>query len=177
MTHERRLKWTMPIAGVLAVAAGAMLVIKCRGEPDGELMSGDGVTGGTVSVFLFAGQQNQLVEVRNETRIFAGDLLQAGYTSPVDGYGAVLSLDGAGNANTYVPAVGSAMVLLPAGERRSFPASTQLDDVLGSERIAVIWCHRPQPLAPFLAELQRSGDLARRADCAIRVTAVSKTAR
>jgi hypothetical protein len=171
---KRSLKWTMPIAAALAVAAAAMLFLNTRGSTEDDVIY-EGGKGGSVEVFLFAGQPDKLAEVSDQ--IFAGDLLQAGYTSPVDGYGAVLSLDASGNANTYVPAVGNAMVLLPAGTRRSFPASTQLDDVLGSERIAVIWCHRAQPLAPLVEELQATSAIAKRAGCATRVAAVVRSTR
>lgn len=173
--NKRGLRWTMPIAGALAVAAAAMLVLKFSGQEPDEGVVGESTKGGKVEVMLFSGQPDKLVEVGE--KIFAGDVLQAGYTSPVDGYGAVLSLDGAGNANTYVPAVGNAMVLLPAGERRSFPASTQLDDILGTERIAVIWCHRVLPLEPLVDELRRTSDIGRREGCAIRVVAVAKAMR
>jgi anti-sigma factor RsiW len=175
LPKKRSLKWTMPIAGALAVAAAAMLVLKFTGQEPDESVVGESTKGGKVEVMLFSGQPDKLVEVSEQ--IFAGDVLQAGYTSPVDGYGAVLSLDGAGNANTYVPAVGNAMVLLPAGERRSFPASTQLDDVLGTERIAVIWCHRVLPLEPLVEELKRTSEISRREGCAIRVVAVAKAMR
>lgn len=172
----RGLRWTMPIAGVLAAAAIALLILRPRGEPadePGELRKG----GGTIELLLFAGQPERLTPLLDRGQMFAGDLLQAGYSSPVDGYGTVLSLDGAGNASAYVPAVGTAMVLLPAGERRSFPASTQLDDVVGAETLAVVWCEHPRPIAPLLDELQATRTLARREGCAVRVFAVTKAAR
>lgn len=171
----RSLRWTMPIAGVLAAAAVMMLVLQVRGGEE-ELVY-EGSKGGKIELMLFAGKPEQLTALNVDDKLFAGDLLQAGYSSPADGYGAVLSLDGAGVASSYVPAIGDAMVLLPAGERRSFPASTQLDDVLGSERIAVVWCHRARPLAPLLEELQRTQTIGKIDDCAIRVFAVSKASR
>jgi hypothetical protein len=171
----RSLRWTMPIAGVLAAAAVMMLVLQVRGGEDD--LGYEGTKGGTIELMLFAGKPDQLTALNVDDKLFAGDLLQAGYSSPADGYGAVLSLDGEAVASSYVPAVGDAMVLLPAGERRSFPASTQLDDVLGSERVAVVWCHRARPLAPLLEELQRIGTIAKIDDCAIRVFAVSKASR
>lgn len=173
---KRSLRWTMPIAGALAVAAALLLVLKVRGGGEEEQVY-EGTKGGKIDLMLFAGKPDQLTALSVEDKLFAGDLLQAGYTSPADGYGAVLSLDGAGNASSYVPAIGDAMVLLPAGERRSFPASTQLDDVLGGERIAVVWCHRARPLAPLLEELRRTQTIAPIDNCAIRVFAVSKAAR
>ncbi len=173
---KRSLRWTMPIAGVLAAAAVMMLVLKVRGGREDELVY-EGSKGGKIELMLFAGKPDQLAALTLEDKLFAGDLLQAGYSSPTDGYGAVLSRDGAGIASSYVPAIGDAMVLLPAGERRSFPTSTQLDDVLGSERIAVVWCHRARPLAPLLEELQRTQTIAKIDNCAIRVFAVTKASR
>lgn len=173
---KRSLRWTMPIAGVLAAAAVMLLVVKVRGGggEDSELAY-EGSKGGTVEVMLFSGRPEQLAAV--DDKLFAGDLLQAGYSSPADGYGAVLSLDGAGNASSYVPALGHDMVFLPSGQRRSFPSSTQLDDVLGSERIAVIWCHRTRPLAPLLEELARTQTIGKIDNCAIRVFVVTKASR
>ncbi len=173
---KRSLRWTMPIAGVLAAAAVMMLVLQFRGGGEDELVY-EGTKGGKIDLMLFAGKPDQLTALDVEDKLFAGDLLQAGYSSPADGYGAVLSLDGEGVASSYVPAVGDTMVLLPAGERRSFPASTQLDDVLGSERIAVVWCHRARPLAPLLEELQRTQTIGKLDNCAIRVFAVAKSSR
>ncbi len=172
---KRSLRWTMPIAGGLAVAAVMMMVLTPRGGEE-ELVY-EGTKGGTIELMLFAGKPDQLTALDVEDKLFTGDVLQAGYSSPADGYGAVLSLDGAGVASSYVPAVGDSMVLLPAGERRSFPASTQLDDVLGSERIAVVWCHRARPLAPLLEELQRTQTIGKIDNCAIRVFAMTKGSR
>ncbi len=174
---SRGLRWTMPIAGALAVAAVAMIFLRSRNKTEEDGAYDGTQKGGKIELLLFAGQSDQLKPLNVEDKIFAGDLLQAGYSSPADGYGAVLSLDGAGNASTYVPAIGNAMVLLPAGDRRSFPASTQLDDVLGTERIAVIWCKNALPLEPMLAELARAQSITARENCAIRLFAVDKALR
>ncbi len=48
---------------------------------------------------------------------------------------------------------------------------------VGSERIAVIWCHRTRPLAPLLEELQRTQAIGKIDNCAIRVFAVTKASR
>jgi hypothetical protein len=72
---------------------------------------------------------------------------------------------------------GDTMVALPAGTERSFPRSTVLDDVVGSELIAIVWCAAPQPLAPLVEELRVTRQLAPRAGCTVRLVALEKRAR
>jgi anti-sigma factor RsiW len=167
--RPRRLMWTIPIAGTLAVAALALLILRPSSETPGER------TKGKPELVVYIGAKpDQLKRVSTGDQIFTGDLVQAGYTATIDGFGAVLSLDAAGKTSIYVPAAGAAMVPLPAGELRSFPASTQLDDVAGREVIAAIWCEQASPLEPFTTELQTTKTIAPREGCAIHVVTVDK---
>jgi hypothetical protein len=77
----------------------------------------------------------------------------------------------------YVPAGGAAMVALPAGTERSFPQSTLLDGVTGGERVLVVWCDAPHPLAPLLDALRTGAAPPVLAGCTIRDTALVKEAR
>lgn len=166
----RRSKWWLgaPIAA-LAAAAIVVLVIRVPRTEENERSKGGGI-----ALLLSAGRPDALVPIASNDTLHAGDYVQAGYTSARDGFGAVISLDGAGTSSIYVPATGDAMVALPAGTNRSYPSSTVLDDVLGSERIAVIWCASSQPLAPMIAELRSTQRIADREGCTIRLVVVTK---
>jgi hypothetical protein len=109
-------------------------------------------------------------------RIRPGDYVQAAYTATRDGFGAVLSRDGSGKAMAYVPAGGAAMVALPAGVTASFPTSTVLDDVIGEEAVAVVWCQAARPLAPLIAELAATGDVIAPDGCTVRRVVLDKRA-
>lgn len=169
----RRSRWWLaaPISA-LAAAAVAMIVLRTPGDDDGARTKG----GGT-ALLLSAGQPGALAPLADGDTVHAGDYVQAGYSAARDGFGAVLSRDGAGTASVYVPGTGDAMVPLPAGTERSFPSSTLLDAVTGTERIALIWCATPAPLAPLVAELRATDHLADRAGCTIRVVTLTKVAR
>lgn len=165
--------WTAPISALAAAAIAVVFLKSGVDAPDGERTKGsDGP-----QLLLMAGQADQLVAVVSDDAVHPGDYLQAGYTAMHPGFGAVLSRDGAGHASTYVPASGDAMVALPAGTERSFPASTILDDVIGTERIAIVWCKEARPLAPLVAELGTSGTLEARDGCTMRVIALAKGTR
>lgn len=119
--------------GVIAAAALAFVVIRPARPTDEVRTKG----GGGAKLVLVDGAGRVL---RTGDRIAPGDRLQATYASTRDGFGAVLSRDGAGSSSVYVP-----MVALPAGEG-SYPQSTILDAVLGEETITLVWCERAVPL-------------------------------
>ena len=129
---------------------------------------------GAAVLLLTAGRPDALTWVSTGDVIHPGDYLQAGYTAWRDGFGAVLSRDGAGAVNAYVPPGGAEMVALPAGIARSFPHSTILDGALGSERIAVVWCATVHPLEPLLAALRARAALAVPDDCMAREVVLDK---
>ena len=125
------------------LAAAAVLVVVLRPAPDAERTKG--ARGPTLSVITGA-----LVPLSTGDAIHPGDALQAMYASDRDGFGPVISRDGAGTISTYVPSRGGVLAPLPAGEHE-FPESTILDAVVGTETLYVIWCPTAQPLAPLLA--------------------------
>jgi hypothetical protein len=171
---RRRWRWWLAPLAPLVAAAAVLLVLRAReGEPGepGERPKGTGPV-----LVLAAGQPGALVPVGAGDLVRPGEYLQAGYTAARDGFGAVLSRDGAGSVMTYVPARGDAMVALPAGADRSFPQSTVLDDVVGAERIAIIWCEAAHPLEPLLADLRAGRPLAAPAGCTVRELALDKRA-
>ena len=139
-----RRRWQAAAAVALA-AATVLLVVRLR-PTDAPI---ERTKGRGPALILAAGNASALEPITTGDRIHPGDSLQAAYTSDRDGFGAVLSRDGSGHAMAYVPASGDAMVALPAGATRSFPARTVLDDIVGSEVVVIVWCQAPAPLAPL----------------------------
>jgi hypothetical protein len=163
-------RWAVPLVPVLAAAA-VLLVVRARPDDPGERPKGVGPV-----LLLSVGRPGALVAVASGDVVGPGEYLQAGYTTARDGFGAVLSRDGAGSVTAYVAARGDQMVALPAGVERSFPQSTVLDDVIGSERIVIVWCEAAQPIAPLIAELQQARALALPAGCSSREVVLDKRA-
>ncbi len=159
------------VAGALAAAAAVAIVVTRPKPDDGERIKGSGF-----DLELVVLRGSETVPVSSRDVVFEGDLIQAAYSSTRDGFGAVIARDGADGVFSYVPSSGDQMLALPAGERRSFPQSTTLDTVLGSERVFVVWCEQPQPIAPLLAELRSVGDVTAPAGCHVRRVELTKQA-
>jgi hypothetical protein len=136
----------------------------------------DRVKGHGQALLLYAGRPGALSPVASGDVVHPGDYLQAGYTAAQDGFGAVVSRDGAGAVTVYVPPDGDAMVPLAAGRERSFPRSTILDATLGGERIAIVWCQAAHPLAPLVDALRAGWPVAAPAGCTVREVTLDKRA-
>lgn len=169
-TPRAHRRWAAALLPVLA-AAVVVMIVRARPDPAGERPKGGGPT-----LLLAAGHPGALVPVASGDLIRPRAYLQAGYTAARDGFGAVLARDGAGAVMAYVPRSGDAMVPLPAGTEQSFPHSTVLDDVVGDERIVIVWCEAPHPVAPMLAALRAGQAIARPAGCALRDVVLDKRA-
>jgi hypothetical protein len=166
----RRGRWLAAAGAALAAAAVVVIVVRRGGGDEfGERPKGSGP-----NLVLAAGRAPDLVAVSSSDVVHPGDSLQAAYSSKTDGFGAVLSLDGAGMANVYVPSRGDAMVALPAGVDRSFPESTVLDRVVGSERVFVVWCEQAHPLRPLVVQLRAAGELTAPDGCHVRRVVLDK---
>jgi anti-sigma factor RsiW len=167
---RRRVRGLGAIAAI-AAAAVAVFVLRSGTEPPERSKGGD------VELVLAGGRPGALARLASGDVIGPGEHIQAGYSSRRDGFGAVLALDGAGVAMVYAPSHGEVTVALPAGSDRSFPESTVLDHVVGTERIWVLWCQAPHVLAPLVAQLRSTGQLAAPADCAVRAVTLDKRGR
>jgi hypothetical protein len=147
-----------------------------RTEDSVAVAAADRVKGHGQTLLLFAGHPGALSQVASGDVVHPGDYLQAGYTAAQDGFGAVLSRDGAGAVTAYVPPDGDAMVALAAGRERAFPRSTILDDTLGGERVAIVWCPTAYPLAPLVDALRAGQPIAAPAGCTVREVRLDKRA-
>lgn len=166
-----RRRWRWALALVPAAAAVVLLLLGRERHVPSEQVKGSGP-----ALLLSAGPPDALVPVATGDTVRPGEHLQAGYTAERDGFGAVLSRDGVGEVTVYVPADDTVMVSLPGGVERSFPQSTILDEVVGSERIAIVWCEAAHPLAPLLAALRAGIPLVAPAGCTIREVVLEKRA-
>jgi hypothetical protein len=168
----RRASWRRAalLVPVLAAAA-AVLIVRERVEPP-EQAKGHGP-----ALVVAAGRPGALTPLTNHDAIHPGQYLQAVYTAARDGFGAVLSRDGAGSVVAYVPASGDAMIALPAGVEQSFPHSTILDGVTGGERVVIVWCEAPHALAPLLARLRDGVPIAPPDGCTARELMLTKEVR
>lgn len=160
-------------AAMVAAAAAVLIVVSRPRDPD----PGNRTKGQGPELELVLVRGTELVPVSSRDVVFTGDVLQAAYSSKRDGYGAVLARDGAGGVFAYVPSSSDLMIALPAGDRRSFSESTRLDDVVGAERIAIVWCEQPHALGPLLAELRTTGDVAAPDGCHLRRIDLTKKLR
>ncbi len=167
--------WRWVGAAVPALAAVVALALLWPGAP-GRDLDGTRAKGAGPVLVLAAGAPGGLVPLASGDTLAPGEYVQAAYTAARDGFGAVLSRDGAGAVSVYVPARGATMVALPAGTERSFPQSTVLDDVIGAERIVIVWCEAAHPLAPLLAQLHAPLPVAAPAGCTVRELALDKRA-
>jgi hypothetical protein len=141
------------IASALAVAAVAIAIARIGADRPHDAMRSKGGFG----VTAFAGRDLNAVPLGTGDPIFPGDRLQLSYSAERDGHLAVLAIDGAGQVDVYFPAGATMTWAAAAGRRIALPASTELDDVLGEERLWITWCDRPQPLAPLVAALRERG--------------------
>jgi hypothetical protein len=133
-----------------AVAAAALAFVLVGEEREATRMKGG------FAVTVFAGRGGDAVPLGAGDAIFPGDRLQLSYSAPRNGHLAVLAIDGAEHVEAYFP---SSATTWPAaaGDRIALPTSTELDDVRGEERLWIVFCDRPQPLAPLIAALAERG--------------------
>ena len=161
---RRRRTWWIAAPAVLAAAAAIVLVVRARGPELDTRTKGIGIP-----LVIEAGPRGQLAVVASGDRVHPGDFLQVRYSAPTNGFGALISRDGAGTVSVYVPSRRGDMVALSPGELQSFPESTQLDDVLGDERLYVVWCASPHSLQDWVADIESRGDVRSGwSDCTLR---------
>lgn len=169
--RRKRGVWIGVAGAIVAAAAIVFLVVRPRGPDAGERSKGGGP-----DLVLVVTRDARQIPVSSRDQVFPNDVLQAGYSSTRDGFGAVLARDGAEGVFAYVPSSGDQMLALPAGDNRTFPQSTTLDDVVGQERVVVVWCEAPRPIAPLLAELRTSGEVTAPDGCVVRRIDLAKQA-
>jgi hypothetical protein len=150
--RRARRAWQV-VVPALAVAAAAVLILRIGVDEPREATR----TKGGFAVTAFAGRDRDAVPLGNGDPILPGDRLQLSYSAERAGHLAVLAIDGAGQVAVYFPAGETTTWAARAGYRIALPASTELDDVLGEERLWIVFCRQPQPLAPLVDALRDRG--------------------
>lgn len=167
--RARRARWWLAAP---ALAAAAALILVLRPPPPGERSKGG------FAVTAFAGRAGDAVPLGAGDAVYSGDRLQLTYSAAQPGHLAVLALDGAGQTNVYFPTDGTTTWPAAPGHALPLPSSTELDGVLGAERLWIVFCADPQPLAPMLAELRAHGlAAAPPTGCAVQRLTLAKAAR
>lgn len=174
-------RWAIPVlaTAVVAVAVVPQILAPRIGGDHGGAGSAPTVRSkGGFAVMAFAGRDRDVVTLGPGDPIFPGDRLQLSYSAEQPGHLAVLAIDGAGAVSLYFPPDATTTWPAVAGQRIALPTSTALDDVVGEERLWIVHCSAPQPLAPLVARLAAEGvNAAPPVDCEVQRLSFNKRAR
>jgi anti-sigma factor RsiW len=164
-TGRRVLVWG---AGAAALAATCFVAL----QPSQGLRS----KGAPVSLAMYVQHGQAVRRALPGEAVAPGDSVRFVYSSLEPRFLAILSVDGAGVASVYFPD-GPEMVRVPAAQDAALPLATQLDGVLGEERVVALFCERPRALAPVREALQASrGALLEVPGCAVATFQFTKRA-
>jgi hypothetical protein len=121
--------WRIPaMAAPLAAAAAVLILVALPSEDDGVREKG-------ARPHLVV--ETEAGRLADGDRAPAGTTLQLSYVASGAAYGAVLSVDGAGQVTQHLPRDGARAVAL-AGERTRLPSAFTLDDAPGFERFYLV---------------------------------------
>jgi hypothetical protein len=169
----RRGRVTQALALVGTVAAAVLVLVVLPGEDD---VTPPARTKGSASLSFFVKDAAGVRPGASGETVHPGDQLRFVITSKQAGYAAVLSLDGAGTISVYV-ADGDQLLAVPAG-KHSVPRATELDDVLGPERLYGFLCSAESRVEDLRAAVAaRAEDPAPPPGCVVDVLTIEKTAR
>jgi hypothetical protein len=170
-----RARWVIPALAAAVVAVVVVPRIVDQGGEPGVLTTR---SKGGFAVMAFAGRDRDVVTLGPGDPIFPGDRLQLSYSAEQAGHLAVLAIDGAGAVSVYFPPDRTTTWPAAAGQRIALPTSTALDDVVGEERLWIVHCKAPQPLAPLVTRLAAKGVNAEPpVDCDVQRLSFDKRAR
>jgi hypothetical protein len=153
---RRPLIWLVPVAG-LAMAAVLMAGRVRPGGPTptgGDELEETGIKGGAPKAARLVVYRHR--DAHNErlpggAHAERGDRLQLAYVTRDDGYGLIVSLDGAGRVTLHLPEenASTAAALQAAGEVQ-LPESYELDDAPVFERFFFVTARSPFAIAPVV---------------------------
>jgi anti-sigma factor RsiW len=129
LRHPRR-----AVGPTLALGAAAAVCLLALWPTSGVRSKGP-----AVSVSMYVQHGTSVRRALPGEVVAPGDSVRFTYSSRAPATVAVLSLDGAGVATVYFPA-GQETVPLPAAEDAPLPLATQLDGVLGEEKVVALFC-------------------------------------
>jgi hypothetical protein len=137
----RRVLWLSPV-----VAAAAVALLLLPGWRPGERVKGRSWQLGVVAQY----PNGRVTGVSSGAVLAPGDRVRFEVSAPSNGFVAVISVDARGQVTPFVPAAGQAAAV-PAGARRLLDGAVRLDDSLGPERLVLVACPRPLPVAEVVA--------------------------
>lgn len=151
--EKKPFPWAAASVG-LAVAAAFALWIRPHG-PSAPVPV-ERAKGG-IQLTMFVSHQGKVRPAAPREIVSPGDILQFKYSSDQERYVAVLSVDGARQGSIYFPDGGTKAQKLGPAQDQPLANSTELDDVLGAEKIYGLFCEQPLELEPVRAQLQKFG--------------------
>lgn len=131
-------------AALAIMLIGSVWIVSQREFTSNEDISTRVKGGSSLNYFIL--HEGKLRRGSDREQVFPRDVLQFFYSASSETYLAILSVDGARNVNVYYPIGETHTALIAAGVDRELPLSTELDDVLGEERIYQIVCEAAQPI-------------------------------
>jgi anti-sigma factor RsiW len=136
--------WVAIAASALAAAAAVAIVVRTPADATR-------LKGGPRLAFVVARAASSTMVVGGPgERVRPGDTVSYLVTAAQPSYVAVLSRDPAGRIAPYFPP-GDRAQWVPAGRDVQLPIATRLDDSLGRERLAAVFCDHPVALAELTA--------------------------
>ncbi|MCP3143518.1 zf-HC2 domain-containing protein [Pyxidicoccus xibeiensis] len=147
-------RWWVP---ALAAATAVLLVMVRPVTPDDGPEFG--VKGGA-ALQLYAHRGERTWKVEEGEALAPGDQVRFRMDGGGLPYALVVSVDGAGQVNTYYPFGGQASVLLPLSDMAELPGSIVLDEAPGPERLFALFSREPltfDAVAPALRALAEGG--------------------
>lgn len=151
--HRRGWFWGLSLG---SVAAAVAIVLVMRGPlfaPTRDIRFKGGL-----ALEVFVRRTDGTVQTLSDgDRVSPGDRLRFRVTSPRAGYVAIVSVDPAGEASSYLPPA-TRLTSLPAGQPVDLAGSAELDDRLGRERLIAVVCADPLETAMVLRATPRELD-------------------
>lgn len=152
--RARRWTWVLGLAAPIVVAAAVLIVLRARtAEPQRPEL---GIKG-TAAMQVFARHGEDVIAVRDGTRLQPGDQMRFVVQPNGAEYLLVASVDGAGKASIYFPFDGSASAPLGPSARIELPGSIVLDATAGPERIFALFSREPLSAGAVKRELAAIG--------------------
>jgi len=147
--------------GALAAAVAAVLVVTRRTEPlapprdrDDDLTA----KGAAVALVIHVARPPDSRRLATGDTVRPGDRLRFEVSVPRRGYVAVVGIDGAGTASSYVPSDGHEPLAIDPAGSGVLPGAIELDATPGDERFYAVYSERTFAVGePLFAQLRRGG--------------------
>ena len=159
-----RRRRVLALGAVAAVACAAVAIPPLLSTRSGERLDGLRAKGGLALELFVHHPDGAVASMAPDGAAAGGDQLRFRVVTPRKGFVAIVSVDGAGQVSSYLPATGSLPAVDPGAHL--LDGAVELDDVLGHERLLAFLCAEPLDGATVLEEVrgalkEAGGDQAR----------------